>query len=85
MEVTRKTIEETFTRTKFDDIPANWYIPASEFYSITATLLYHWNHGNKLKDGQKSADKILYDAWVWIEEHTFAYGKENLDEDQSSN
>ena len=81
MEVTRKTIEETFARTKFDDIPANWYVPASEFYGITATLLYHWNQDHKLKNGQKSADKILYDAWVWIEEHAFAYGKENPDED----
>jgi len=81
MEVTRKTIEETFAQTKFNEIPANWYVPATELYGITAKLLYYWNRGNKLKDGQKSADKILYDAWIWIEDHAIAYGKENPDED----
>lgn len=77
MEVSRKAFDEQFSRTKFDDIPSNWYISATAFYNLTATLLYHWVNGHKIKDGQKGADEILHDTWTYIEGHAFAYGKEN--------
>lgn len=81
MEITRKEYDTVFNRTKFDEIPSNWYVSARAMYNLTAWCLYHWSQGHTLRGEIKGADKMLYDTWKYIEEHAFAYGKENENED----
>lgn len=80
MEVTAKTLSESFSRYKMDEIPDDWYFPAKSAYSMIAQLLYHWKSGHVLKDGAKTADKALYNAWLLIEDKSISIGRGKEDE-----
>jgi len=78
MEIRKVDLSKVFSRYKEEEIPTNWYISARDTYSLFAWTLNEWSKGSKLRDN-KTASKMLYELWEYIEETAFAHGEEHED------
>lgn len=63
-----------------DFIPNNWYVPARKAWEIFAWAILKIREGAVIRNDD-DVDSFIHKYWEYIEEHAFAYGRENEDED----
>lgn len=79
MELRRLDINKIIASSKEDSnnfIPSNWYVPAREAWDAFAWAILQIRNGTTIRSN-KEAERFIHQYWEYIEEHAFAYGKEN--------
>ena len=79
MELRKLDVNQIMKRCKEetkDSIPSNWYISARQAWEMFAWAVVQIRNGTTIRSN-KEAERFIHQYWEYIEEHAFAYGKEN--------